>query len=72
MLSKLPIQEYFDKHKDFAKMKGGLKIMGGQEHLDIMTYVICQAKVPDLLSQLELMTAFSSDYMQEGQDCRMS
>lgn len=33
-----------------------------------MTYIIIQSGVPDLASQLELMTAFATEYMQEAQD----
>jgi hypothetical protein len=39
----------------------------------ILTYIIIHSKVPDLCSQIELITAFASTYMQESEDgCQIS
>jgi len=38
-----------------------------------MTFIIISSSVPDLASQIELVTAFTSEYMQEGEDgCEIS
>lgn len=43
------------------------------DNIFIMTYIIIQSGIPDLASQMELITAFASEYMQEGQDgCKIS
>jgi len=31
--------------------------------IPIITYIIIQSEIPDLASQLELITAFASEYM---------
>jgi hypothetical protein len=38
------------------------------EMITILNYVVMQAEVPDLSSQLTLMREFSSDYIQTGLD----
>jgi hypothetical protein len=70
-LQSLPIQEWLDKHEKELQHRKKV-VLGAEEKLDILTYVICQAKAPDLPSQLELMTAFTTPYMQDGQDSPMS
>ena len=47
-------------------------MLATDEMLGIMTYIVMQAKIKDFSSQFDLMTAFASDYMQEGQDCKMA
>ena len=43
------------------------------DNIHILSYIMIQSSVPDLASQIELITAFASDYMQEGSDgCRIS
>lgn len=43
------------------------------ENIFIHVFVMIQAKVPDLVSQIELITAFASEYMQESPDgCEIS
>ena len=38
-----------------------------------MAYVFIHAHIPDMTSQLELITAFTSEYMQQSSDgCEMS
>ena len=43
------------------------------ENIFIMVFVMIQAKVPDMASQVEMITAFASEYMQESPDgCEIS
>ena len=50
-----------------------LVTLNTSDNIFIMTYIIIQSGIPDLASQLELITAFASEYMQEGQDgCKIS
>ena len=61
--------EHFDKNKDFFSrdFSKGL-VLTQDENIHILTYIMIQSQVPDLNSQIELITAFTSDYMQEGPD----
>ena len=48
-------------------------VLTQDENIFIHVFVMIQAKVPDLVSQIELITAFASDYMQESPDgCEIS
>ena len=61
--------DHFDLHKDHYQSKKNKPIeLTTDEMIPIMTYIIIQSGVPDLASQIELMTAFTSEYMQESQD----
>lgn len=56
--------DHFDQHKeyfnrDFSK---GL-VLAQDESIHILTYIIIKSNVPDLASQIELITAFTSEYM---------
>lgn len=48
-------------------------MLTADENIFIHVFVIIQANVPDLYSQIELITAFASEYMQESPDgCEIS
>lgn len=56
----LPITEGLDKNKDFISKYGHLT---RDEKAPIITYIILQAKVIDLSSKIDMITAFSTEYM---------
>ena len=61
----LSISEFFEKNR--GKDENPLVLMS-DENIHILTYIMIQARIPDLASQIELITAFATNYMQEGQD----
>lgn len=67
--------EFFEKYKqDFDSVqKGKNVVLTADENIFIHVFVFIQARVPDLVSQIELITAFASEYMQESPDgCEIS
>ena len=74
-LQNLNIMEYFEKYRrDFAVVQKGKNfVLTQDENIFIMVFVMIQAKVPDMSSQVEMITAFASEYMQESPDgCEIS
>lgn len=74
-LQTLNIMDYFDKFKkDFSVVQKGKNVVLTQdENIFILVFVMIQAKVPDMASQIEMITAFTSEYMQESPDgCQIS
>ena len=64
-------ERYNQDFKDIAKGKN--IVLTADENIFINVFVMIQAKVPDLVSQVELITAFASEYMQESPDgCEIS
>ena len=64
---------HFDKHASFYSKDGKQVVLTKDEMIPILSYIMLQSRVPDLTSQLELITAFASEYMQESSDgCAMS
>ena len=53
---------------------GSMKmVLTSDEMLSIFSYVIIHSGIPDMISQLNLITAFASEYMQESSDgCNIS
>ena len=49
-------------------MRESQAVLTRDENIFILTYIIIQSGIPDLASQLELITSFASEYMQEGPD----
>jgi len=48
-------------------------VLTRDEMLSIFSYVIIHSGIPDMISQLNLITAFASEYMQESSDgCNIS
>ena len=48
-------------------------VLTQDEMISIFSYIFIHSGIPDLVSQLELITAFSSEYMQESPDgCSIS
>lgn len=69
-LQYLPLTDGLDKNKDFVQRFGPLT---RDEKTPIFTYIIIQARVIDLSSKIDLITAFSTEYMQESEDgCQIS
>lgn len=52
---------HFETHSKFyVSMK---MILTRDEMISIFAYIIIHSGIPDMISQLELMTAFASEYM---------
>jgi hypothetical protein len=49
-------------------MRESQVVLTRDENIFILTYIIIQSGIPDLASQIELITSFASEYMQEGPD----
>ena len=56
--------DHFDKNREFFNrdFSKGL-VLAQDESIHILTFIMIQSSVPDLSSQIELITAFTSDYM---------
>mmetsp|Transcript_17368 Transcript_17368/g.29210 ORF Transcript_17368/g.29210 Transcript_17368/m.29210 type:complete len:574 (+) Transcript_17368:90-1811(+) len=75
-LQYLNITKFFERNKEFFRLKNHASgsseemqvVLTRDENILIMTYIMIQAGVPDLASQIELITAFTSQYMQESDD----
>lgn len=61
----LPITDGLKQHRGYFDRFGPLT---RDEKTPIITYIIIQAKVIDLSSKIDLITAFSTQYMQESED----
>jgi len=69
-LQSLSIMDYF---KTNLKHFGSDLVLTQDENIHILAFIIIQSSVPDLASQIELITAFASEYMQESSDgCEIS
>lgn len=51
---------HFEINKSFYKEQ---VVLTQDEMISIFSYIFIQSGIPDLVSQLELITAFSSEYM---------
>ena len=71
-LEKLYRLQYLSILDGYQACESGVTL-NTSDNIFIMTYIIIQSGIPDLASQVELITAFASEYMQEGQDgCKIS
>jgi len=57
----LAITDQLAKNKEYLNLFGPLT---RDEKSPILTYIIIQSGIPDLASQIDLITAFASEYMQ--------
>lgn len=73
-LQTLNIMDYFEKNKrDFEVQRGKNVVLTQDENIFILVFVMIQARIPDMASQIEMITAFTSEYMQESPDgCQIS
>ena len=62
---------HFEKHdKYYGSMK---MVLTRDEMIGIFAYIIIHTGIPDMISQLELINAFASEYMTESPDgCNIS
>jgi len=61
----ISISDQLTRHKDLMNKFGPLT---RDEKQPILTYIMIQSGIPDIASQIDLITAFSSVYMQESPD----
>lgn len=65
-LQDLDVMDHFVLYPEFYKKDGKQMVLTKDEMIPIISFVIIEARVPDLATQFELITAFSSEYMQEA------
>ena len=64
---------HFQKYESYYKKDGRQVVLSKDEMIPILSYIMIKSRIPDLVSQMELITAFTSEYMQESSDgCLMS
>lgn len=69
-LQYLSVTDHFQNQREFFQRFGPLT---RDEKLPIMQFIIIKAGIPDLVSQFDLISAFSTVYMQQSEDgCLLS